>query len=240
MQTALLAFDTAFMWQTLPEILQAAGVTIQISCLAMLLGTSVGFLLGGLRVLGPSVIKSMIQGWVDFVRGVPPLLIIAFIYFALPSFGLRLNEFWTGVIALTIIAAGYQVEIVRAAIESVDRGQREAALAIGMDEPMVLMQILFPQAAKRMIPALTNELANVVKASSLLSVISVNELTKVGNALIFENFVFAEILIQVAVLYLIIVGVLTKISSYLENKVFSFNASQPLARKTSAMHQIIR
>jgi His/Glu/Gln/Arg/opine family amino acid ABC transporter permease subunit len=240
MQTELLALDVAFMWQIGPEILQAAGVTIQISCLAVLLGIVAGLLLGGLRMIGPSVIKAIIQGLVDFVRGVPPLLIIAFIYFALPSFGLRLNEFWTGVIALTIIAAGYQVEIVRAAIESVDRGQREAALAIGMDEQMALMQILFPQAAKRMLPALTNELANVIKASSLLSVISVNELTKVGNALIFENFVFAEVLIQVAVLYLIIVGVLTQFSAYLENKVFLFDASQSSNWQGKVTQQTIR
>lgn len=238
MQTALLALDTAFMWQVVPEILQAAGVTIQISCLAVLFGVAAGLLLGGLRIMAPAWVKFAVRGLVDFVRGVPPLLIIAFIYFALPSFGLRLNEFWTGVIALTIVAAGYQVEIVRAAIESIDRGQKEAALAIGMDDRMALVQILFPQAAKRMLPALTNELANVIKASSLLSVISVNELTKVGNALIFENFVFAEVLLQVAVLYLVIVGALTQLSAYLEHHVFAFDAQHSSAWQDTAQQTI--
>jgi His/Glu/Gln/Arg/opine family amino acid ABC transporter permease subunit len=228
------------MWQIISDLLQATGITLQISSLAMLFGITVGFLLGGLQVMKIKIIKTIIQAWVDFVRGVPPLLIIAFIYFALPSVGVQLDEFWTGVIALTIIAAGYQVEIVRAAIESIDRGQREAALAIGMDERMALIQILFPQAAKRMLPALTNELANVIKASSLLSIISVNELTQVGNALIFENFVFAEVLLQVAVLYLIIVGALTQFSAHLENKVFSFGTPQPSAWETQTAHLVIR
>lgn len=214
----LLALDIAFMWQILPDILAASWVTFQISCLAVVFGIFLGFSLGIVRVLGPKKIQWCIQWFVDFVRGVPPLLHIVFIYFALPSFHIQLNEFWTGVVALSIIAAGYEVEIVRSAIESIDRGQREAALSIGMNERMALTQILLPQATQRMIPALTNELANVIKASSLLSVISVNELTKVGNALIFEHFVFSEVLIQVAIMYLIIVSLLMWISSQLESK----------------------
>ena len=212
----LLALDVQFMWQILPKILTASWVTFQISVLAVVFGIVLGLALGMVRVLSAPPIQNLIQLFVDFIRGVPPLLHIAFIYFALPSFHIQLNEFWTGVVALTIIAAGYEIEIVRSAIESIERGQREAALSIGMNERMSLFYILLPQAGQRMIPTLTNELANVIKASSLLSVISVNELTKVGNALIFEHFVFAEVLIQVAVMYLIIVSLLMWLSSWLE------------------------
>ena len=221
----LLALDIQFMWEILPKILAASWVTFQISVLAVVLGIILGLALGMFRVLGAPPIQTLIQWFVDFVRGVPPLLHIAFIYFALPSFHIQLNEFWTGVVALTIIAAGYEIEIVRSAIESIERGQREAALSIGMNERMALFYILLPQAGQRMIPTLTNELANVIKASSLLSVISVNELTKVGNALIFEHFVFAEVLIQVAVMYLIIVSLLMWLSSWLEQ---NLSLTQPL------------
>lgn len=224
-QASLLALDIAFMGEIVPQLLHAAWITIQISLIAVFLGLVVGLAVGSLRVMGPTWIRRPIQGFVDFVRGVPPLLHIAFIYFALPYAGIRLNEFWTGVLALTIIAVGYEVEIVRAAIESIDRGQREAALSIGMDERMTMIEILLPQAARRMIPSLTNELANVIKASSLLSVISVNELTHVGNGLIFQHFVFAEVLIQVTVLYLVIVSGLTLISAYLEEKFFAIPTS---------------
>jgi polar amino acid transport system permease protein len=213
----LLALDAQFMWEIVPKILAASWVTFQISVLAVIFGIILGLVLGLLRVLSAPPIQNLIQLFVDFIRGVPPLLHIAFIYFALPSFHIQLNEFWTGVVALTIIAAGYEIEIVRSAIESIERGQREAALSIGMNERMSLFYILLPQAGQRMLPTLTNELANVIKASSLLSVISVNELTKVGNALIFEHFVFAEVLIQVAIMYLIIVSLLMWLSSWLES-----------------------
>lgn len=217
-RTRILGLDTAFMQEQIPTLLRAAGITLQLSSLAVLIGIALGLLLGSLRVIGPFWIQRLIQIFVDFVRGVPPLVHIALIYFALPRLGLVLDEFWTGVTALTLVAAGYEVEIVRAALESVDPGQEEAALAVGMDRRMALLWILLPQALKRMIPPLTNELANVIKASSLLSVISVTELTKVGNDLIFEHFVVAEVLIPVAILYVLIVSLLTRTSRWLESR----------------------
>ncbi|MDX2273332.1 MAG: amino acid ABC transporter permease [Cyanobacteriota bacterium] len=214
----LFALDLAFMQEQLPTLLRAALVTVQLSGLAVLLGIVVGLLLGSWRVIGPAWLQTLIQWFVNVVRGVPPLVHIAIIYFALPRLGLVLNEFWTGVAALTIIAAGYEVEIVRAALQSVEEGQTEAAFAVGMDRGMTLRWILLPQALQRMIPPLTNELANVIKASSLLSVISVKELTKVGNDLIFEHFVVAEVLIPVAILYVLIVSLLTHTSRWLEER----------------------
>lgn len=206
------------MRRILPEMLRAARVTVEISALALVLGTALGILLGSLRTLGPTWLKVVIQAVVDFIRGVPPLVPIAFIYFALPGFGLTLSEFWTGVVALSLIAACYIVEIVRASLESLDRGQTEAALSIGMSNVMALRFILLPQAATRMLPPLTNELANVVKASSLLSVVAVREITLVGNALIFENFLFLEVLIEMAVLYLLITSVVQFAARLLEKR----------------------
>lgn len=237
---AILALDIAFMGEIAPQLLQAAWITVQISSVAVLLGIVVGLTLGSLRVMGPLWVRSPIQWFVDFVRGVPPLVHIAFIYFALPNLGIRLSGFWTGVVALTIIAAGYEVEIVRAAIESIDRGQREAARAIGMNDRMMMVEILLPQAARRMLPALTNELANVIKASSLLSVVAVNELTQVGNALIFQHFVFAEVLIPVTVLYLAIVSGLTFLSAYLEEKLFSTPSSATGSSPSTVGETMIR
>ena len=94
-----------------------------------------------------------------------------------------------------------------------------------MTERMTLWLILLPQATRRMIPALTNELINVIKASALLSVIAVNELTKVGNAIIYNTFYFVEVLIEVALLYMIVIGLISWLSKYLENKVFAFGST---------------
>ena len=210
------ALDLQFMLDILPKMLRAAWITFELSVLTVVLSCVLGGALSVVRLLAGPVPRAAVHAFVEFTRGVPPLVQIAIIYFALPRVGLVLNEFWTGVAALTFIGAGYTVEIVRASIESLDRGQRENALALGLGEARTLLLVLAPQALRRILPPLTNELANVIKASALLSVISVNELTKVANDLIFVHFVVIEVLIELTVLYLVIVGSLMWLSRWLE------------------------
>ena len=186
--------DLTFMIEILPRMLRAAWVTIELGVLTIILSCILGGLLSAVRLLGGRAARWTVHAFVEFTRGVPPLVQIAIVYFALPRAGLVLDEFWTGVAALTFIGAGYTVEIVRAAVESLDRGQRENALALGLGERQTLFLVLLPQALRRILPPLTNELANVIKASALLSVISVNELTKVANDVIFVHFVVVEVL----------------------------------------------
>lgn len=210
--------DWDFMIEILPKMLRAAWITLELSVLTVILSCVLGGLLSAGRLLGGRAMRWAIHGFVEFTRGVPPLVQIAIVYFALPRLGLVLNEFWTGVAALTFIGAGYTIEIVRAAVESLDKGQRESALALGLSERQTLFLVLLPQALRRILPPLTNELANVIKASALLSVISVNELTKVANDLIFVHFVVIEVLIQLTLLYLVIVGGLMLLSRWLERR----------------------
>jgi polar amino acid transport system permease protein len=146
----------------------------------------------------------------------PPLVVIAFCYFALPKLGVVLSGFWCGVLALGVVGAVYAAEIIRSAIESLGKGQLEAALALGFARWRAILEILLPQALRRILPPLTNEFANLIKASSLLSVISVHEISQVGQSLIFETFVVIEILVQMAVLYLIIIGTVALVSRQLE------------------------
>ena len=210
--------DLAFMIAILPRMLRAAWITIELGVLTIILSCILGGLLSAVRLLGRRAARWAVHGFVEFTRGVPPLVQIAIVYFALPRAGLVLDEFWTGVAALTFIGAGYTVEIVRAAVESLDRGQRENALALGLSERQALFLVLLPQALRRILPPLTNELANVIKASALLSVISVNELTKVANDVIFVHFVVIEVLIEMTCLYLAIVGGLMWLSRWLEQR----------------------
>ena len=213
-----MGIDLAFMIGILPRMLRAAWITIELGVLTIVLSCVLGGLLSAVRLLGGRAARWTVHGFVEFTRGVPPLVQIAIVYFALPRFGLVLDEFWTGVAALTFIGAGYTVEIVRGAVESLDTGQRESALALGLSERQTLFLVLLPQALRRILPPLTNELANVIKASALLSVISVNELTKVANDLIFVHFVVIEVLIEMTLLYLVIVGGLMWLSRWLEQR----------------------
>ena len=210
--------DLGFMVGILPDMLLAALVTIQLAVLSVTFSVALGVVLAACKLLGGRLVGALVQAFVEFTRGVPQLVQISIIYFALLRAGLLLNEFWTGVAALTFIGAGYAVEIIRGAVESLDRGQRESAIALGLSELQTLVLVLLPQVVRRVLPPLTNELANVIKASALLSVISVNELTKVANDLIFEYFVVVEVLIELAGLYVIIIGSLLWLSKYLERR----------------------
>jgi polar amino acid transport system permease protein len=197
-------------------MLLAAGVTVQVSLLSLGLACLIAPPLATVRLIGPRHLRWLVQAFVEIVRGVPPLVVITFVYFALPRIGVVLSGFWTGVSALTVVGTVYAVEIMRAAIESLGRGQLETALALGFPRWKAYLELLLPQALRRILPPLTNELANIIKASALLSVISVHEISQVGNALIFETFVVVEILVQMTLLYLVIVGSMTMLSRRLE------------------------
>lgn len=208
--------DIGFMIEIAPDMAAALWMTLRISLLAIAASVICGAVLTGLRMLGGRAARWCVIGFVEFTRGAPPLVHISIVYFLLPQVGLLLSEFWTGVVALSLVGAGYTVEIFRGAVDSIGDEQTDAARALGLSRWQTFALVLLPQAIRRTLPPLTNELANVVKASSLLSVISVNELTKVANDLIFVHFVVIEVLIELTVLYLLIVGALMAASRWLE------------------------
>src|SRR5207302_6456287 len=122
--------------------------------------------------------------------------------------------FWGGVVALSFNAGGFIAEIVRAGLQSIEAGQTEAAKAIGMTNRQSIMHILLPQSLRRITPPLTNELITLVKGSSLLSVISIFELTRSTQVIIAQRFTPFELYALLAVFYLVIVSVLSKLSEY--------------------------
>lgn len=218
--------DFHFIIEILPRLLNPFGVTIAVSLISLALGLAFSLSLGTLWVMSPprSLGRAVLNSYVWFVRGTPIIIQIYIAYFGLPKLGFKQDVFWIGVIALTVNSVGYQIEIVRAAIASVNRGQREAALSMGMTERKTMYWIVLPQSLQRLIPPLTNELANLVKASSVLSVISLFELTKAGDAIIASSFRFVEVLLVLAIFYFSIIQVLSRIARYLE-QVFTYTAS---------------
>ena len=133
------------------------------------------------------------------MRGTPILVQIYAAYFLLPLMGIKLSPFWIGIVALTFNSAGYQIEIARAAILSIDNGQYEGAFSLGLGKMRTLLSIILPQAFLRMLPPMANEMSNLIKASSVLSVITVFELHKAANAIISDTFKFLEMLFAQAV-----------------------------------------
>lgn len=215
------------MIEILPRLLRVLLTTLQISMIALVLGTVFGLLFGVARVIGPHFFHPFIDLYVFLVRSTPFALQVYAAFFLLPRVGLDLPLFAVGVIALLFNSIAYQIEIVRPALESVDREQQEAAAALGMTKWLAMWLIILPQAARRMIPPLTNELANLIKASSVLSIIAVYELTRAGQAIIASSYKFAEVLILVAALYFLTIQLLSWGTAYLEHQLFTDRGGQP-------------
>jgi len=211
-------FDWGAIAYAVPYMLQGALVTLEISVLAMLLATVIGLVMGLISASDLGVLKAIIRAYVYFVRGTPALVQIFLIYFALPRIGLELSSFWSGVVALAFNSAGFIAEIMRAGLQSIDHGQTEAALSIGMTNRQSILFILLPQSLRRITPPLTNEVITLVKSSSLLSVISVTELTRSAQVIIAAKFVPFELYAELAVFYLVIISLLSWFSEFVEKR----------------------
>ena len=211
-------FDWGAVWYAVPYMLQGAVVTLEISIWAMLLATAVGVVMGLISASDLWLPKAIVRAYVYFVRGTPALVQIFLVYFALPRIGFELSSFWSGVVALAFNSAGFIAEIVRAGLQSIDVGQTEAALSIGMTGRQSIVHILLPQSLRRITPPMTNEVITLLKNSSLLSVISVTELTRAAQLIIAERFVPFELYAALAVYYLVMISVLSRCSEYIERR----------------------
>jgi His/Glu/Gln/Arg/opine family amino acid ABC transporter permease subunit len=211
-------FDWGSVWYAAPYMLKGAVVTLEISVCALALATLVGLVFGLISASELTFLKPFIRAYVYFVRGTPALVQIFLVYFALPKIGLELSPFASGVVALAFNSAGFISEIVRAGLQSIDHGQTEAALSIGMTNRQSIMFILLPQSLRRITPPLTNEIITLVKSSSLLSVISISELTRSAQVIIAERFVPFELFAELAVFYLVMISVLSWFSEFVEKR----------------------
>jgi His/Glu/Gln/Arg/opine family amino acid ABC transporter permease subunit len=213
-----MAFDWALVEKSIPLLGTGLLMTLKISSLAMLLGLLLGAGLGLASMSRYAPVRWAVRGYVDFIRGTPLLIQIFLVYFALPVVGINLPEFWAGVIALALNAAAFLAEIFRAGLGSIEKGQAEAARSIGLRHHQILFHVLLPQSLRSVVPPATNELITLVKGSALLSVISVYELTRAGQAVIAVHFAPLEIFMLIALYYYLTVSVLAWLSRWLERK----------------------
>ena len=163
-----------------PLALRGLGMTVMLSLISLVLGTLLGFGLGILRTGGNRLISAAIGAWVDLIRGTPFLVQIFLIFFILPEFGIELDAFTAGIIALTNLAACFICEIVAAGIRSVPTGQVEAALASGLSRWQRMRQVVLPQAMRIVLPPLVGQYVLLIKDSSVVSAIGLTDLTRVG------------------------------------------------------------
>ena len=160
-----------------PSMLRASGITVVLSCLSMALAVGLGMIIASGRVYGPWVIRTALLGYVELIRGTPILLQLFVLYYGLAD-AVRLPAFVAALLGLALNYAAYESEIYRGALEAVSPGQLEAARTLGLSERQVLTLIRGPQAFRLALPPMTNDFVALLKDSSLVSVLTVMELTK--------------------------------------------------------------
>jgi polar amino acid transport system permease protein len=180
--SAMSVFETFLNWKvfvdTLPLLLKGLWITIGLGVAGIVLGAAGGLLLALLRLYAPAPVRFLTISYINVFRAIPLLVLLIVIYYALPFVGLRLNSFTSATMALSLVSAAYSAEIPRAGIEGVPRGQSEAARALGLSKIRQMSDVILPQAIKLVIPPLTSNSINVMKDTSLASVVAMPDLLK--------------------------------------------------------------
>ena len=207
-------------------LLQALGRTLLLTLLGLFFAMIIGMIFGLMNVGHNRVFNLIGTVYVDAIRGVPLLVLTYFIYFGIPtgiqSLGFsdfRMTALQAGTIALSLNCGAYMAEIIRAGIESVDRGQMEAGRSLGLSYSAAMALIVIPQAVRTMIPSIINQFIISLKDTSILSVIGLAELTNVGRTIMGNTLRSLETWAVVGIMYLIVITILSKIAKRVERRV---------------------
>ena len=204
----------------LPLLLTGLKVTLYIFLIAIVLGFFIGLVIALMRLAPMKILNWIAKGYVDAIRGTPFIVQLFFIYFGVNSLQIiSLDNTTAGIVTVAINAGAYFAEIIRAGIQSIDKGQTEAARSIGFTNSQTMRYIILPQAFRRMLPTITNQSIISLKDTSLLSIIGIADLTQQGQiqaAATFESF---KIWLAVGIIYFIIIYLLTLLANFIEGRV---------------------
>lgn len=206
-------------WLARFVILRGLGLTVSISLLAIALGSVLGVLVGLALTYGNRPLRFVVRAYTDFIRGTPVLVLVLASFYILSTIGIELNAFQAGVFALAVFCSSHVGEIVRGALQAIPPGQTEAAKAIGLTFSQTFTSVLWPQALRQMLPTWVNTAAEMVKASTLLSVIGVAELLLRTQEIISRNFMSLEFYFLAGLLYFAINYAIERFGKYVERKV---------------------
>lgn len=216
-----------YMWLSLPNLLVGALMTLLLTVVAVFNGVVIGTLTGVARVVHNKAVNWIASAYVDIIRGTPLLVQIFMIHFGLPPIlGGLFNQgqpmpiapFVSALTALSINSGAYVAEIVRAGIQSIDKGQMEAARSLGMTYWQAMRFVILPQALKRVIPPLGNEFIAMLKDSSLVSVIGMEELVRKAQIIVTRSYRPTETWLEVGILFLLITLPFTRLVARLEKR----------------------
>ncbi len=211
-------FNFRIIMEYLPLFLDGLKSTFFISFVSILLALGAGIAACACRISGIRALKYPAIAYIEIIRSTPLLVQVYFLYFGLPTLGVKIPEIQTGILALMLNSGAYIAEIVRAGINSVDRGQIEAGISSGLNYLQRMRFIILPQALGVTVPPLLGQAIVLVKDSALLSLISVMELTRCGQVLTSERFMPSEAFFTVAFFYMCIYFCLKTLAEWSQKK----------------------
>lgn len=200
-------------------LLAAMAKTLELTLLSLIFAAVIGLVFGMFNVSKNKVLHVIANIYIDVIRGVPLIVLGFFVYFGVPmATGVKLSALVAGVICLSCNAGAYMAEIIRAGIQSVDKGQMEAARSLGLSYGKAMRKVVLPQAIRTMIPSFINQFIITLKDTSILSAIGFPELVKAGQIIIARNFRSFEMWAIIGVMYLIVITILSNIAKRLERR----------------------
>ena len=211
---------TRVMKDTLPLLLEGTKTTISIALISIFAGLLVGFVSCLMGISKNPVLRAISKSYVWVIRGTPMIVQAFFVFYANTQFfpGIVPSPYVSGIVTLTLNAGAYLSEIIRGGIQAVPVGQTEAARSLGLSSFKTMIKVVLPQAFKIAIPSMVNQFIITVKDTSILSVISLNEIVNNAKKGIGMNYRFFETYIVVAVFYLVIISALMVLSNYIEKR----------------------
>ena len=209
-------------WINLKFLMSGYYFTLLLSFTSIFISIAVGLLVALPGLSKNPWLRNFNRVYVEIVRSVPILVLILWVYYGLPPMtGLEINVFWAGVIALALSDSAFQAEIFRAGIQSIDKGQYEASHSISLNYKDTMRFVILPQAIRRILPALGNQLVYMLKMSSLVSVIGMQELTRKANELVVTEYRPLEIYTILVLEYLVLILVVSAGVRWLERRLKS-------------------
>lgn len=222
----------SIMWDILvnnwPMFLRGAGTTLAIAIISTIIGTGIGFFIGimntipmkkrSLKTIVLKALNFLLTCYVEIFRGTPMIVQAMVVFYGLASYGLELDRFVAALVVVGLNTGAYMAEIVRGGIVSIDKGQYEAAQAIGMNHLQTMIYVVLPQVGRNILPATGNQLVMNIKDSAVLNVISVTELYFQTKSIAGSNFRFGESFFIACVIYLIMTFTATRLLRIMERK----------------------
>lgn len=201
-----------------PAFMEGVEITLQLAFFTVLFGSLLGLVVAVCRRTRLLPLRWLMNAYVAFIRGTPLLVQVLLVVYGLPQLGIRFPRMTLCIIALVINSGAYMAELIRAGLQSVEKGQVEAAESLGMSSGQTMLYIILPQAVKVTLPAMGNEFVAIIKESSILYAVGVYELTYQAYKLASVNYYYIETMIVAALIYFVLTYVATKLLGQLERR----------------------